>query len=76
MRSNKTELTTREHRLLKLICDDKNNNEIAAKLELSLRQTEKIKTVLYRKTKTHSGVGLLKWAVGNGHYSLKAKKGK
>ncbi len=76
MRSTMRELTDRELKMLKLICDDKSNNDIAAKFELSLRQTEKIKTALYRKTKTRSGVGLLKWALVNKHYVLKTKKSK
>lgn len=66
-----TDLTPRELKLLKFICDDKSNGQIAEKLELSLRQTEKIKAVVYRKTKTKSNVGLLKWAVRNKLYVIK-----
>jgi DNA-binding CsgD family transcriptional regulator len=67
------ELTPKELKLLKLICDDHRNADIAAKLDLKLRYLEKQKTVLYKKTKTHSGVGLLKWAVSNGFYKIKIK---
>lgn len=67
-------LTPKELLMLKLVCDDKNNNEIAAKMKLSLRYTEKIKTKLYHKTKTKSGIGLLKWAILNKYYILKKKK--
>jgi len=65
------ELTTKELKLLKLVCDDKDNNQIADKLGFSLRYTERIKTSLYTKTKARSGVGLLKWAVLNGLYKIK-----
>jgi DNA-binding CsgD family transcriptional regulator len=65
------DLTKRELKMLKMICNDKSNLEIAAGLELSLRQTEKVKALLYKKTKTRSGIGLLKWAVINKYYSIK-----
>lgn len=67
-------LTPKELTLLKLVCDDKNNSEIAAKMKFGLRYTEKIKTKLYHKTKTKSGIGLLKWAVLNKYYVIKKKK--
>ena len=65
------DLTPRELKLLKLVCEDKGNNEIAVKLKLSLRYTERIKAGLYSKTKTSSGIGLLKWAVLNKLYVIK-----
>jgi DNA-binding CsgD family transcriptional regulator len=64
-------LTPNELKLLKLVCRDKDNSEIAAELEYSLRYTEKIKTALYIKTKTKSNLGLFKWAVKNGHHAFK-----
>ncbi len=67
-------LTPKELLMLKLVCDDKSNAEIAAKMKFSLRYTEKIKTKLYHKTKTQSGIGLLKWALLNKYYVLKKKK--
>lgn len=65
------ELTSRELKLLKLVCQDKNNSEIATKLEISLRYTERLKARLHTKTKTRSNVGLLKWAVLNDLYVIK-----
>lgn len=65
------ELTPRELTVLKMICNEKMNMEIAERLGLSLRQTEKIKAALHVKTKTHSNVGILKWAVKKGLYKLK-----
>lgn len=64
-------LNPRELKFVKFICSEKSNSDIAEKLKLSLRQTEKIKTVIYHKTKTSSNVGLLKWAVRNKHYVIK-----
>lgn len=65
------ELSLAEAKLLQLVCRDKDNSEIAQKMEFGLRRVEKIKTGLYRKTKTKSNVGLLKWAVRNELYVLK-----
>jgi len=64
-------LTSNEVKLLKLVCRDKDNKEIAEKLNFSLRYTEKIKTSLYTKTKTKSNIGLFKCAITNGYYSFK-----
>lgn len=63
--------TPNETALIKLVCQDKDNKEIAAKLKYSLRYTEKIKTEVYNKTKTKSNLGLFKWAVKNGLHSFK-----
>jgi len=65
------ELKPSELKILKLICQDKTNLEIAEKIALSLRQTEKIKTSLYKKTKTKSNLGLFKWAVTKKLYAFK-----
>jgi DNA-binding CsgD family transcriptional regulator len=67
------QLTPKELKILKLVCSDKSNPEIAVKLKLSLRQTEKIKSGLYLKTKVRSNVGLLKWAVLNKCYTIKKR---
>lgn len=69
-----TELKPRELKLLKLVCDEYSNAEIATKLKIQLRSCEKIKSRLYNKTKTHTNIGLLKWAVLNGLYEIKQKK--
>ena len=68
-----TELKPSELKLLKLVCQDNSNVEIAEKMKLSQRYTEKIKSSLFKKTKTKSNVGLLKWALINGLYTLKRK---
>jgi DNA-binding CsgD family transcriptional regulator len=66
-----TTLTPNETTVLKLVCQDKTNGEIAEKMEYSLRYTEKIKTELYLKTKTKSNLGLFKWAVKNKLHTFK-----
>lgn len=75
MRSRKpkktVDLTARELKVLKLVCQDKANFEIAEKIALSLRSTEKIKARLYQKTGASSSLGLFKWAVINKLYSFK-----
>lgn len=68
-----TPLTAKEAKIVKMVCDDKSNMEIATKLKVSLRYTEKLKTKLYAKTKTGSNVSLLKWAVINKLYKIKKK---
>ncbi len=65
------ELTRSELKLLKLVCQDKTNLEMAEKMDLSLRTIEKIKSKLYTKTKTRSSLGLFKWALKNGLYALR-----
>lgn len=62
-----------ELKILKLVCSDNSNADIAKKIEFSLRYTEKLKTALFLKTKTSSNVGLLKWAIVNNHFIVKAK---
>ena len=66
-------LIPRELQVLKFVCQDKMNREIAEKMSISLRQIEKIKKSIYEKTKTSSSLGLFKWAVRNGYYTFKIK---
>ena len=66
-----SKLSPLELKVLKLVCQDKTNSEIALKVKFGLRYVEKIKTQLYLKTGTGSNVGLLKWAVVNGLYTIK-----
>lgn len=67
----KIELTPIELKALKLICRDKSNLELADKLGITLRGTEKVKTRLYTKTRTKSNLGLFKWAVKNDYVEFK-----
>lgn len=65
------ELSKKEQKVLKMVCDDKKNSEIAEKLGCSIRYAEKIKASIYHKTKTGSNITLLKWALVSGSYELK-----
>jgi DNA-binding CsgD family transcriptional regulator len=68
---NSEDLTPRELKVLKLVCRDKTNLEIAEKISISLRSTEKVKARLYKKTGTKSSLGLFKWAITNKLVSFK-----
>lgn len=54
-------LDEREIKIIKFICSEKTNLEIAQLIDL--RQTEKIKNALYKKIKTSTNIGLFKWAL-------------
>lgn len=54
------ELSTKELKLLKLICDEYKNLEIAEEFGYGLRHVEKLKASLFKKTNTTSNIGLLK----------------
>mgnify|MGYP000851742751 CR=1 FL=1 len=66
----RVELRVRELQVLKMVCSEKKNREMATKLKLNLRTVEKVKTALYRKTKTRSVLGLFKWAYKQGLVKL------
>jgi DNA-binding NarL/FixJ family response regulator len=59
-------LSTRELEVLKLICEEKTNKEIAMKLDISLSTVDYHRQSIYRKTQSTSLVGLVKYAVKNG----------
>jgi DNA-binding CsgD family transcriptional regulator len=67
-------LSARELLLVKLVCQEKTNAEIAQKLEVSLRVAEKLKTSVYLKTKAKSLIGIFKWAMANGYYTFRGVK--
>ncbi len=64
------ELTLREIEVLKVICDEKQNKEIAKILNISENTVEFHKKNIYRKTNTHSVVGLVKYALKAGITSI------
>lgn len=68
-----TELNNKELKLLRLVCNEYKNAEIAEELGYGLRHIEKMKTALYKKTGVTSALGLLKWAVLNKHYFIKRR---
>lgn len=67
--SNK-QLSAREMEVLQEICNEKQNKEIAAALNISLNTVEFHKKNIYNKTNTHSVVGLVKYALKAGITSI------
>lgn len=61
-----TELNEREIEVLKLICQEKQNTEIADKLFLSVRTVEGYRTKLFEKTGSKNIVGLVIYAIKKG----------
>ncbi len=59
-------LTDREIEVLKLICQELTNDEIASKIFLSRRTIEGIRTNLIEKTGAKNAVGLVLYAIKNG----------
>lgn len=57
----------RERKMLKLMCQEKTNAEIAEELALSPRTLEKIRNDLARKLNVKGMIGLVKYAVMNGY---------
>lgn len=60
---DETELNERETEVLKLICQEKQNSEIADKLFLSVRTVEGYRTRLFEKTGSKNIVGLVIYAI-------------
>jgi DNA-binding NarL/FixJ family response regulator len=60
--SEQTHLTTREIEIIKLIEKEYSNKQIAEKLFLSERTVETHRKNIFRKTKTNSVIGLVKFA--------------
>jgi DNA-binding NarL/FixJ family response regulator len=59
-------LSGREIEILKLICEEKTNKDIAELLEISLATVDYHRQSIYKKTQSNSIVGLVKYAVKNG----------
>lgn len=59
-------LTLRELEVLKLICEEKSNKEIARILDIAAGTVDFHRQSIYRKTQLNSVVGLVKYAVKNG----------
>lgn len=64
--TDKPLLSAREHEILRLIAEEFSNKEIAERLFISERTVETHRKNIFRKTKTQSIVGLMKFAYGEG----------
>lgn len=62
--------TKTELQIIKLICEQKTNEEIGDKLKLSKRTVEGYRQRIIEKMKMRNTVGLVLYAVKNGMYSL------
>lgn len=58
--------TVRELEILKLICEEKSNKEIADMLDISLSTVDYHRQSIYRKAQATTVVGLVKYAIKNG----------
>ncbi|MEO3402576.1 response regulator transcription factor [Mucilaginibacter sp. CAU 1740] len=64
--SNKTDLNEREIEVLKLVCQECSNQEIADKIFLSVRTVEGYRARLFEKTGSKNLVGLVIYAIKRG----------
>ena len=69
-RQKRDELNEKEMEILKLICDQKNNGEIADQLHLSRHTVNSYRNKLLEKTASHNTAGLVLYAVKNGIYLI------
>lgn len=67
----KNSLSKGELKVLKFICEELTNRQIATKLKLSVRTIEGIRREIARKTKSKNVVGTVKYALKHRIYVLK-----
>ena|SRR6218665_2571454 len=59
-------LSAREQDVLRLLCDEKTNKQIAESLNISLSTVDFHRQGIYKKTQASSVIGLVKYAIKNG----------
>jgi DNA-binding NarL/FixJ family response regulator len=64
-RDSKIKFTDNEIQIIKLICEEKSSEEIAAELHLGRFNVDKIRTNIHKKTNTKTVIGLFKFALIN-----------
>ena len=67
---DKNALTEREIEVLKLICQEKANKEIADALNIAIRTVDFHRSNIYKKTQTQTSAGLALYAVKQGIISI------
>lgn len=70
LKGSNGQLSTREEEILRLICEEYTNKEIAQKLELSTRTIDGHRNRILKKTGMKNTAGLVKYALHHGLYSL------
>ncbi len=63
-------LTERETAILKLICEDKSNEQIATHLNITINTIKFFRKSIYEKTNEKSVIGLIKYAIKTGIISI------
>lgn len=63
----KSSLTNREIEVLRLICDECSNKDIAKKLGIAIKTVEYHKANIYEKIGVTSAVGAVRFAIRKGH---------
>jgi len=63
-------LMSRELQVLRRICDEKCNEQIAAELNISLSMVKKYRSSLLKKTNSKNTVGLIRYAFQQGILKL------
>jgi two-component system nitrate/nitrite response regulator NarL len=63
-------LTERETDILKLVCEDLSNDDIAKKLKISAHTIKFFRKNIYKKTNTHTTIGLIKYAIKHGLFAV------
>jgi DNA-binding NarL/FixJ family response regulator len=58
-----------EETIMRLICEQKQNKEIADELELAVKTVEKLRTRILEKTKSANLVGVAIYAIKHGYYT-------
>jgi len=61
--------TETEITIMRLICEQKQNKEIADELELAVKTVEKLRTRILEKTKSANLVGVAIYAIKHGYYT-------
>ncbi len=71
VKKDKIELTLQEVIIIKLLCKELSNSQIAEKLGLSIHGVKYHNKKIYRKVKCESLLGLYKYALKKGIVNLK-----
>lgn len=64
------EFTATERKIIHLICEEKDNKQIAKELFMSIRTVEHTRTRIFKKMNVHTTGGLAIYAVKNGLYKI------
>jgi len=69
-KDHEVDFTATEIEVVRLICQQKSNKEIAEHLDLAVKTIEKIRTKLFEKTGSTNLVGVAIYAIKHGYYTI------